>query len=75
MVFKRKAISFNLDCPNQKELYEHCANHPNFSGYVKSVLFHYLHSQNNNFSQIPEQPIIVEEIHTNNDMSLVADLL
>lgn len=74
-MFKRKAISFNLDCPNQRELYEHCANHPNFSGYVKSVLFHHLRSQNNNFST-PEKPTFrVEEVQQTSDINFVSDLL
>lgn len=55
-MFKRQPISFNLDCPHQKELYEWCkSNSVNFSGFVKDVLFLYKQSQNNNSEKFIEQ--------------------
>lgn len=74
-MFKRKAVSFNLDCPHQRALYEHCETHPNFSGYVKSVLFLHLRSQNNNFTERKEPTFLVAEVQSGTDKSLVADLL
>lgn len=68
-MFKRKAVSFNLDCPHQKELYEWCVSHPNFSGFVKSVLFH--HYNNKVQATSPMNEINVQE----NDVDLVSDIL
>ena len=61
-MFKRQPISFNLDCPHQKELYEWCKeNSKNFSGFVKDVLFLYKQSQKNNSEVSFEPPTVVEE--------------
>lgn len=72
-MFKRKGVSFNLDCPHQKEVYEWCASHPNFSGFVKAILFK--HYQN---IILPDPQSGISELHNrvgNDDINLVSDLI
>ncbi|MGR5939710.1 hypothetical protein ACT7CW_06410 [Bacillus pacificus] len=35
---KNRGVSFNLDDPEQSELYSYCDNFSNFSGYVKGLI-------------------------------------
>jgi hypothetical protein len=35
---KTKGVSFNLDDPLQKQLYDHAMKHTNFSSYVKALI-------------------------------------
>lgn len=72
-MFKRKGVSFNLDCPHQKEVYEWATTHPNFSGFVKAILFK--HYQNNN---LPVSEARVSEVTNQSDykdLDLVSDLI
>jgi hypothetical protein len=44
--FKHKAIVFNLDNEEERELYDFCNKRSsNFSGFVKKVLFLYMQSK------------------------------
>ncbi|QOY37024.1 hypothetical protein AWH56_005095 [Anaerobacillus isosaccharinicus] len=74
-MFKRQPISFNLDCPHQKELYDWCkSNSANFSGFVKDVLFLYKQSQNS-FSNEDELPRkVVEVIKSPEELNVISDM-
>lgn len=52
---KTKQISFNLDDPKQKELYDYCSKFTNFSYYGKTIIEK---DMNNKWHS---EPIIVEE--------------
>lgn len=63
-MMKHKAVVFNLNNPDEKELYDFCMKRAsNFSGFVKRVLFAY----NQGF---PKQ----EELPTNSDREYMKDL-
>lgn len=72
MTFKRKAINFNLSCPHQKELYDFCMSQStNFSGFVKSVLFHFMKD-----GQMPrEVSRMKNEVSNPNDVSFAKTFL
>uniref|UniRef100_A0A1S2MFF4 Uncharacterized protein n=1 Tax=Anaerobacillus isosaccharinicus TaxID=1532552 RepID=A0A1S2MFF4_9BACI len=74
-MFKRQPISFNLDCPHQKELYDWCkSNSANFSGFVKNVLFLYKQSQNNFSDEIVPQKRIVEVNEGPEELNVISDM-
>ena len=72
-MFKRKGVSFNLDCPHQKEVYEWAATHPNFSGFVKAILFK--HYQNNNLPVVESRVSELDNQSDYKDLDLVSDLI
>ena len=74
-MFKRQPISFNLDCPHQKELYEWCkSNSANFSGFVKDVLFLYKQSQNNNSERGIEVREAVIDTHNVAELDVISEM-
>lgn len=40
-IFKTKGVSFNLSDPLEKQLFEFAAQHKNFSGLMKRLLYRY----------------------------------
>lgn len=75
-MFKRQPVSFNLDCPHQKALYEWCkSNSANFSGFVKTVLYLHMQSKDNNFSVPKEQSFEIKKESKSNELDLVSDLI
>lgn len=75
-MFKRQPISFNLECPHQKALYDWCKSESaNFSGFVKTILYFHMQSKDNNFSVPKEQSFVIKTESKSNELDLILGLI
>lgn len=63
-MMKRKGVVFNLDSPEEKELYEFCIERSptNFSGFVKKALLIYMKGCTINEPKLSGETLHQEEI-------------
>lgn len=69
---KEKTVSFNLNDPREKRLYEYACS-VNFSGLVKSLLFHYLQNEGV-FGHAPTRQVLENESEKEENVDNLDDI-